>query len=92
MEVSLPYTWQIPTIDKYDDNGDPDEHVDAYVTHISLYTADGALLCRVSPTSLKRVSFVEDGCCPFKIVFDEDLYVVFDEDLYVHFMCIFALL
>jgi len=35
---------------------------------------------------------VEDGCCPFKIVFDEDLYVVFDEVLYVHFMCIFALL
>jgi len=29
---------------------------------------------------------VEDGCCPFKIVFDEDLYVVFDEDLYVLFM------
>ena len=23
---------------------------------------------------------VEDGCCPFKIVFDEDFYV--------HFMCI----
>jgi len=30
---------------------------------------------------------VEDGCCPFKIVFDEGLYVVFDEDLYVHFIC-----
>ena len=29
---------------------------------------------------------VEDGCCPFKIVFDEDLYVVFDEDFYVLFM------
>jgi len=26
---------------------------------------------------------VEDGCCPFKIVFDEDLYAVFDEDIYV---------
>ena len=31
---------------------------------------------------------VEDGCCPFKIVFDVDLCVVFDEDLYVHFICI----
>jgi len=30
-----------------------------------------------------RVFCVEDGCCPFKIVFDEDLYVVFDEDIYV---------
>jgi len=28
--------------------------------------------------------YVEDGCCPFKIVFDEDFYV--------HFMCIFVLL
>ena len=31
---------------------------------------------------------VEDGCCPFKIVFDEGLYVVFDEDLFLHFICI----
>ena len=29
------------------------------------------------------VNRVEDGCCPFKVVFDEDLYVVFDEDFYV---------
>ena len=34
------------------------------------------------------VDVVEDGCCPFKIVFDEGLYVVFDEDLYVHYFCI----
>ena len=33
--------------------------------------------------SSSEASFVEDGCCPFKIVFDEDLYVVFDEDIYV---------
>ena len=29
---------------------------------------------------LKGDKVVEDGCCPFKIVFDEDFYV--------HFMCI----
>jgi len=29
---------------------------------------------------IKSVITVEDGCCPFKIVFDEDLYV--------HFICI----
>ena len=34
----------------------------------------------------RRHIFAEDGCCPFKIVFDEDLYAVFDEDLYVHFI------
>jgi len=34
----------------------------------------------------KSIICVEDGCCPFKVVFDEDLYVVFDEVFYVHFM------
>ena len=38
--------------------------------------------------SIKQGEIVEDGCCPFKIVFDEGLYVVFDEDLFVHFICI----
>ena len=42
--------------------------------------------------TLGRGRCVEDGCCPFKIVFDEDLYVVFDEELYVHYICFFALL
>jgi len=36
-----------------------------------------------SPSSLSLVNCVEDGCCPFKIVFDEDLYAVVDEDFYV---------
>ena len=35
------------------------------------------------PATPQGVLTVEDGCCPFKIVFDEDLYVVFDEDIYV---------
>ena len=33
--------------------------------------------------SIKQGEIVEDGYCPFKIVFDEDFYV--------HFMCIFAI-
>jgi len=53
MEVSLPHTWKSPMIDKYDDSGDPDEHVYAYVTQVSLYMANDALLCRVFSTSLK---------------------------------------
>jgi len=32
---------------------EPDEHVDAYTTHMSLYTTHDAVLCRVFPTSLK---------------------------------------
>lgn len=53
MEVSLPHTWKSQTIDKYNDSGDLDEHVGAYVTQVSLYTMDYALICRVFPTSLK---------------------------------------
>ena len=53
MEVPLPSTWKNPTLDKYDGTTDPDEHVDAYVTQVNLYTVEDALLCRVFPTSLK---------------------------------------
>jgi len=45
MEVPLPTTWKNPTLDKYDGTTDPDEHVEAYVTQVSLYTAEDALLC-----------------------------------------------
>ena len=40
-------------MDKYDETTDPDEHADAYVTQVSLYMTEDALLCRVFPTSLK---------------------------------------
>lgn len=50
MEVSLSATWKSPTIT------DPDEHADAYLTQISLYTADDTLMCRVFPTSLKETT------------------------------------
>jgi len=53
IEVPLSSTWKNPTLDKYDETTDPNEHVDAYVTQVSLYTAEDALLCRVFPTSLK---------------------------------------
>ena len=55
----------------------------------SISEADNELL--VGEFSEEEIS-VEDGCCPFKIVFHEDSYVVFDEDFYALFMCIFALL
>jgi len=57
MEVPLPSTWKNPAFDKYDGTTDPGEHVDAYVTQVSLYIAEDALLCRVFPTSLKGVAF-----------------------------------
>lgn len=56
MEVPLLSTWNNVTLDKYDGTTDPDEHVDAYLTQVSLYTTEDTLLCRVFPTSLKGVS------------------------------------
>jgi len=51
----------VPLLDKwkdfnrypYDGTTDPDEQMDAYTTHLSLYIADDAIMCRVFPTLLK---------------------------------------
>jgi len=53
MDTPLPDKWKGFNRDRYDGTTDPDEHVDAYTTHMSLYTMDDAVLCRVFPTSLK---------------------------------------
>ncbi|XP_068484963.1 uncharacterized protein [Phaseolus vulgaris] len=53
IEVPLPEKWKGFNRDRYDGSTDPDEHMDAYTTHMSLYTSDDAVLCRVFPTSLK---------------------------------------
>jgi len=46
--------WKGLNIDRYDGTTDPNEHMDVYTTHMSLYTSDNAVMCRVFPTSLKR--------------------------------------
>jgi len=56
-----------PTLDKYDGTIDPNEHVDAYITQVSLYTADDALLCRVFPVRMD--GFKLEGGEWFKEVF-----------------------
>jgi len=53
IEVPLPEKWKGFNRDRYDGSTDPDEHMDAYTTHMSLYTSDNAVLCRVFPKSLK---------------------------------------
>jgi len=53
MDTPLPNKWKGFNRDRYDGTTDPDEHMDAYTTHMSLYTTDDAVLCRVFPTSLK---------------------------------------
>jgi len=53
IEVPLPEKWKGFNRDRYDGSTNPDEHMDAYTTHMSLYTSDDVVLCRVFPTSLK---------------------------------------
>jgi len=53
IEAPLPDKWKGFNRDRYNDTTDPDEHMDAYTTHMSLYTSDDAVLCRIFPTSLK---------------------------------------
>ena len=51
--MPLPGTWNNPTLDKYDATRDPNEHVNAYLTQVSLHTVEDALWCRIFPTSLE---------------------------------------
>jgi len=53
MGVLLPLMWKGMNIDHYDGTTDPDEHMNVYTTHMSLYTLENVILCRVFPTSLK---------------------------------------
>lgn len=53
MEATLSSHWKNLTIKKYDDTADPDEHLDVYITQVSLYTTNDAILCWVFPTSVK---------------------------------------
>nr|KYP42572.1 hypothetical protein KK1_036015 [Cajanus cajan] len=45
--------WKSLPIDKYDGTTDPDEHLDVFLTQVTLSNTDDAALCRIFPTSLK---------------------------------------
>ena len=64
MEVSLSVPWINPTIEKYDDSLDPDDHVDAYMTKLNLYTTADELFCRVFHISLKGTTLNWFTCLP----------------------------
>jgi len=53
VDTPLPDNWKNLTIDKYDGSIDPDEHIAIYTTHISLYTWNDVIMCRVFSTTLK---------------------------------------
>ncbi|XP_020230118.1 uncharacterized protein LOC109810918 [Cajanus cajan] len=53
MQSSLLDHWKSLPLDKYDGTTDPDEHVDVFLTQVTLSTTDDAALCRIFSTSLK---------------------------------------
>ncbi|XP_020229088.1 uncharacterized protein LOC109810116 [Cajanus cajan] len=53
MQLPLMDNWKALPIDKYDGTTDPDEHLDVFLTQVTLSTTDDAALCRIFPTSLK---------------------------------------
>ncbi|XP_020221042.1 uncharacterized protein LOC109803778 [Cajanus cajan] len=53
MQLPLMDNWKSLPIDKYDGTTDPDEHLDVFLTQVTLSTTDDATLCRIFPTSLK---------------------------------------
>jgi len=53
MVTKFPPKRKCPSLDKYDGSTDPDEHIDVYVTQLSLYMTDDNIFCKVFPISLK---------------------------------------
>lgn len=53
MEATLLSNWKNLTIDKYKNTTDSDEHLDVYISQVSLFTIENVILCRVFSTSLK---------------------------------------
>nr|KYP40461.1 hypothetical protein KK1_038186 [Cajanus cajan] len=53
MQSSLLDHWKSLPLDRYDGTTNPDEHVDIFLTQVTLSTTDDAALCRIFPTSLK---------------------------------------
>ncbi|XP_020238619.1 uncharacterized protein LOC109817702 [Cajanus cajan] len=53
MQSALLDHWKSLPLDKYDGTTNPDEHVDVFLTQVTLSITDDAALCRIFPTSLK---------------------------------------
>ena len=51
--VPLPDKWKDFNRDRYDGTTDPNELMDANTTHMSIYTSNDVVICRVFPTSMK---------------------------------------
>jgi len=53
LDAPFSLRWKPLNIKRYDETTYLDEHLEAYITQVNLYTNDDVILCRVFPTSLK---------------------------------------
>ncbi|KAG4909762.1 hypothetical protein JHK87_055878 [Glycine soja] len=61
MVADIPLGWKPLNLEQYDGTTDPDEHLDAFLTQVNLYTNDDSILCHLFPTSLKGATLT---CLP----------------------------
>jgi len=52
LATKLSSNWNNPMLDKYDGSTRQDEHIDAYISQLTLFTTDGYIYYKVFPTSL----------------------------------------
>jgi len=45
LTTELPPNWNNPILDRYDGSTMLDEHIDAYVSQLTLYSTDGHIYC-----------------------------------------------
>nr|KYP33087.1 hypothetical protein KK1_046097 [Cajanus cajan] len=53
MEATISDRWINLPLEKYDGSSDPDDHLNAYLTQVTLLTTEDVALCRLFPNSLK---------------------------------------
>ncbi|XP_020206580.1 uncharacterized protein LOC109791668 [Cajanus cajan] len=53
MEATISDSWRNLPLEKYDGSSDPDDHLNAYLTQVTLLTTEDAALCRLFPIALK---------------------------------------
>lgn len=68
MKVQLSLEWKTLNKDCYNGLLDPDEHVDAFVTQMNLFTNEDALMCWVFLTTLKGATLYWYTCLPKNLI------------------------
>ncbi|RWW70177.1 hypothetical protein BHE74_00022154 [Ensete ventricosum] len=74
----LPATFKLLTLEPYDGNGDPTEHITAFRTHMTLYDTSDALMWNSRPPSVPSHPSVLDGAETVKVFLVVDRATTYD--------------